>query len=291
MLKTLLLIALLLSTADALGQSASGNLSVTVTPSGKGACPGGDSGFVPSGYSCYTAATDEFNGTSLDLSKWQMPGLGGNVGGGNHCSVDVSPPCTFDPANTTVGNGVVSMTANLQGDGNVHHGGFSSRSDHAGPNAPYYIELRVKEAAPFPQQGYMSGGFWWFGQPCSSSELEIDAGPDSGKSSGGNILLAYNYFDWTCSFSYLGTSINDASTSLSLDQFHVYSIWVPGDSTVHYYVDGTQYAQLSVPADVNITGRQFLASQQAEYGGGINTSILPAVYQIDYYRVYCPGCR
>jgi hypothetical protein len=54
------------------------------------ACPGGDSGFVPAGYSCLQSETDEFNGSSIDSTKWGLSGTPTCAEGGGYLTLSMT---------------------------------------------------------------------------------------------------------------------------------------------------------------------------------------------------------
>jgi len=119
MINKLFLLSATLGAAVALGcisyaANPTANLTVKVTGvSAGGACPGGDSGFVPAGYTCVVSETDEFNGTSIDTSKWGLSG---------------TPTCSE-------GGGYLTLTMN-----NNSSCGVWSKFNL--PSAPAYIEWR-----------------------------------------------------------------------------------------------------------------------------------------------------
>jgi hypothetical protein len=278
MLKTLLLIALLLNAADALGQSASGNLSVTVTPPGSGACPGGVSGFVPSGYSCNTAMTDEFNGSSLDTSKWRNGLSGGQAGG---AGVNGYHFCS---------------SANVVGGGNLQIRAFVSAPDSCTggvvsanliPPAPVYVEWRAK-------MGGTAAGIdwpiWMLGDCVAGNFAEIDIVDNET----GNNNTNLGQFLWnSCSYSQLNNShTNHVSSFDTGAAFHVYGLWKAGDGTLKEYVDGTLVNQVNELGSVfDSQGQRINMEGGREEGCCINSAGLPQEMDIDYVRVYCPGCH
>ncbi len=60
------------------------------------------------------AVSDEFNGTSLDLDKWNNLGLNGNYYG----EWKGRAPSQFNPANVSVGDGFLTLTSKWEPDFN-----------------------------------------------------------------------------------------------------------------------------------------------------------------------------
>jgi hypothetical protein len=177
MIKTLLfLAALLLAPGLALGADPAANLSVQVVPpsSGGGQCPGGDSGFVPAGYKCVLGSTDEFNGSSVDTSKWDISGTPGGQGPGTGLFAS--------PANGYV---VASVQPCCGGLPNGFNGSTSMGmgSKFPIPDAPMYLEFRRQVV---PLSGYSLMQFWTtncgsrFATNCNGEETDIDMGPFNG---------------------------------------------------------------------------------------------------------------
>ena len=106
-------------TAFSYGADVSSNLSVNVVPpEATGGC-GTPSPYVPAGYTCKTAASDEFNGTTLDSTKWK------------------------DLANTSlryVSGGVLHMQYAPDGS----NGGIMGTGNNGSGDAPFYLETRTR---------------------------------------------------------------------------------------------------------------------------------------------------
>ncbi len=187
MIRTLLfLAALLLAPGIALAADPTANLSVQVVPpsSGGGQCPGGDSGFVPAGYKCVLGSTDEFNGSSVDTSKWLVSGTSG-TGGPPGSGPGPGSGVYMNPANGYLVEAVQSCCGGLP---NGFNGSTSGglRSLFPLPDAPMYVEFRRQVV---PLAGYSLMQFWanncrgQFSGDCNGEETDIDMGPFNGKRS------------------------------------------------------------------------------------------------------------
>jgi len=282
MLKTLLIIALLLSAEDAFGQSASGNLSVTVTPSGSptgsGACPGGNSGFVPAGYTCNTTLTDEFNGSSLDTSKW-------TVGWQGSCD----PNCVFPPTNPVVSGGNLQLTSITNSAANsTQPGGVYSKSTF--PPAPSYWEVRV--AIP-PDVSYQAD---WMMDLVGVPHIEIDMQETQFNNQCANL------HDWTAG--YTGDLTSSGQPSISGNGCHGNSNWTDGNFHTYgmhrhvsggtvvldFYMDG----QLTTTITPSGTNANLFATSTAAMVLQVNSKLVANradTALVDYVRVYCPGCQ
>jgi hypothetical protein len=137
---------------------------------GGGGCTGGDSPYVPAGYHCVPGSSDEFNGASVDTSKWIISGSPGGQGSGTGI---VSDPT----------DGFVSeVMAQVSSDPNVDFNGSTSMgmvSKFPIPDAPMYLEFRrrVNSIAVLMQ-------FWTNNcspdNDCVGEETDIDLGPFNG---------------------------------------------------------------------------------------------------------------
>jgi len=99
--------------------------SLTVTGGGGGggggtACTSSDSGFVPAGYNCVVGVGDEFNGSTLNTSKWILSG----------CTDDYTMEGTY-----------VALHMRYPGCFNNYTGGSITGTFNL-PDAPSYIEWR-----------------------------------------------------------------------------------------------------------------------------------------------------
>lgn len=140
MLKTLLL--LLSVAACTLGQTASGNRSVAVTPSGPATPPGS----APFGLSLDTSMSDEFNGSSIDTSKWTKGWQG-----------SASCPCDFSNMAVSVSGGNLRLVNHLSGGVERPAGIYGNSNVLVMPPQPSYWEVR----AIMPTGGNNTGSSVW----------------------------------------------------------------------------------------------------------------------------------
>jgi len=95
------------------------SITVTVFPAVGAACGGQPPAVNLPGYTCFSAASDEFDGDSLNLSKWTIRG---------------------DSARDIVSGGTLQISLGMDG-GSPSGGGMTGNIGL--PNAPAYIELKL----------------------------------------------------------------------------------------------------------------------------------------------------
>ncbi len=142
-------------------------------PPGGGACAGGDSGFVPAGYKCVESSTDEFNGTSIDTSKWQLTGGDGTGQNGT---------------GQYEANGVVHCDMSKAADGGNSSCGMHSLFPI--PDAPMYLEFRRRLVETALYQFWINTCFNV--SSCTGEETDVDMGYQEG----GQTFLGSSLFTW-----------------------------------------------------------------------------------------------
>lgn len=248
--------------------------------------------------------SDEFNGDSLDTTKWScMTGVQdhyGNSTGPTYWGNNEEQYYTEDAA--TVENGSLVITATRE---EMPNGcGYSSARISTRDNfyTTYgYIEARIKT----PSENGMWPAFWMLPQPSSSSSTQNKYG---GWATNGEIDIMeakgrlQNVVDTTLHFSqrgvhaYRGTSYTLSSDT---DEWHTYAIeWT--ESSITWYIDdayvyslnNTDWNYISGDTDAAPFDQPFYILLNLAVGGTYDNYVSPdgdfvsASMYVDYVRVY-----
>jgi beta-glucanase (GH16 family) len=227
---------------------------------------------------------DEFDGTSLDSSKWYTcyPWQG------TICDNTNTKNMWYTPQNVYVSNGVCRLTALKQTYNNrPYTSGMISSRNPAGTivNGDFqygFMEARVKVPANGPG---LWPAFWTVG--VNDWPPELDIFEINGTYNYAPINLAYGWgsngnVTWTPIQYYRPTD------STFYNNYHVYAAdWEPG--VINWYIDGIRV--LSFSSSKVTTQRMFLLLTLQLGGGGSAipapaNSELPAYMDIDYVRVW-----
>jgi beta-glucanase (GH16 family) len=236
---------------------------------------------------------DEFNGTSLDTSKWMHDiGTGsqnGLYGWGN------SELQYYQPQNTVLNSGYAKIIANIEPNGiidswnNTMYYSSSRISTREKFDFRYgKVEARIKtvDGEGFWPAFWMlpSGGSW----PCDG---EIDIMEQWGSDGPSNTTTGAAHAG-TCpgGSTYQSSSYNISSGSYA-DNFHIYSIqWQPG--LITWYVDNIQFLQVTPSSYPNIiwpfnSNNWYLMFNLAITSSGPNSNtVFPSQIEIDWVRIY-----
>lgn len=236
---------------------------------------------------------DEFNGKSLDTTKWVSCFRWGTDSG---CDSTTTPQSWYLPSNIAVSNGTLKLKAQRQPltkngktypytSAMITTGSLDDTGAHAKFLFTYgYMEIRAK----VPKGQGLWPAFWTL--PTVNGLAEIDV---SEILSGASLTtytnsMTYHYADVT---SHTDRSSGAAWTSpvdLSSD-FHIYAAdWEPDG--IHWYVDGIE-RRAAFTDRKNITAKQMYLLIQLEVGGTWPGSPnaktpFPSVYEIDYVKVW-----
>ena len=238
---------------------------------------------------CELVWADEFDGTTLDLTKWEhQTGNGCSIG---LCGWGNNELQNYTPANTTVANGELTITARQESNGSY----TSSRIRSLGRGDFTYgrFEMRAK----LPEGQGMWPAFWMlssnpslYGVWAASGEIDImESLGNEPERIYGTIHYGGSFPDNT--FSGEETFLPPGTES----DFHEYAVeWQPGE--IRWYLDGQLYATRTswwstggpFPAPFNIDFHLLL---NLAIGGNFpgdpdGTTVFPQEYVIDYVRVY-----
>lgn len=233
---------------------------------------------------------DEFNGTTVDLTKWEMQN-------GDGCSYGIcgwgnSELQSYQSANATVANGLLTITAKKQRVGSKAYTSARMRTLNLGGQWTHgRFEARMKT----PKGSGMWPAFWML--PANTTV----AWPTSGEVDIQESTGQKNMFDWgtihygssTANHQFLSTQIYKQPDSWA-DAFHVYSV-VWSTNKISWYIDDVLYAS-KTPSDMaNASDWTFENYQYylilnlavgGTLGGTVDDTALPQTLQVDYVRVY-----
>ena len=241
--------------------------------------------------------SDEFDGTSLDLSKWTI-NVDGKGGGNGELQY-----YTDRPENVRVEMGNLVLTAkkeNFTGPDNKKKQYTSGKLDTKGHADWKYgrMEARIK----MPKGQGLWPAFWMmpsegkYGGWAKSGEIDI------AEVIGQRPNLVYgtlHYHDGWPHNQHTGDKFQLPSGDLS-DDFHIYAVeWEEG--AIRWYLDGslfetqTKWDTVSAPFPAPFDQKFFIilnfAVGGAWPGKPNNTTVLPQQMLIDYVRVYQPAAK
>lgn len=235
----------------------------------------------PAGYEL--VFDDEFNGTSVNTTTWNLEGVwGGPVSSTN-------PNFTYSASNVTEGNGLLTITALKSG--TSWTGGIISTTNISSPFTFQYgfVECRAQLS---PGQGFWPA-IWCIGSPTADGLLpnapDVDNEFDIMEFLGGNVTDVYQTYHWEKSLAVASeqeqTVVYNANWT---SEFHIFQmLWQPGRIT--FYIDGVETASStkSVPSNPMYLIINFDVGGVNDWGGAPNsTTPFPAYLNVDYIRVY-----
>lgn len=220
--------------------------------------------------------SDEFNGTSVDGTKWNIDN--GNPGVNNEKEY-------YQSANATVGGGFLTITARNQSVGGQPYTSAKLNSQNKMNVKFGRVEARIKLPA---FQGSWPA-FWMLG-----SNINQVSWPQCGEidimeqvNTSGTILGTIHWNGGNGHVQY------GNSTTTTPTDYHIYAVeW--DSSTIKWYVDNTLYGTANIANGINNTGAfqlPFYMILNLAVGGDlpgntINNGALPASMSVDYVRVY-----
>jgi beta-glucanase (GH16 family) len=219
--------------------------------------------------------SDEFNGTTIDTSKWNMEQ--GNLNVNNEKEY-------YQAANATVANGNLVITAKKETVGGFPY--TSARMNTQGKVTAQYgrIEARIKlllGAGLWPAFWMLGANITTVSWPaCGEMDIMEHINADS---------VIYGTMHWNSN----GHVSYGLTTTTSPSAYHIYAIeW--DNNSIRWYVDNNLYVTGNIAGNINNTGAFqlpfFIILNLAVAGDfpgqTVDESNLPASMYIDYVRVY-----
>jgi len=220
--------------------------------------------------------SDEFNGTSIDTTKWTFETGNPNVNNEREY---------YQAANATETNGNLVITAKKETVGNFLY--TSARMNTLNKVSAQYgrIEARIK----LPLGQGLWPAFWMMG-----TNITAVSWPQCGEMDIMEHINANNTIYGTMHWNVNGPVQYGLTTTVTnLDDYHIYAIDWDANS-IRWYVDNTLYCTGNILNSVNNTGAfhlPFFILLNMAVGGDfpgqtIDESKLPASMYVDYVRVY-----
>lgn len=235
---------------------------------------------------------DEFNGSAVDASKWQLQtGDGCSYG---ICGWGNSELQSYQTANAAVSNGLLTITAKKQRVGSKAYTSARLRTLNM-PAGGQWRHGRFEARMKTPKGSGMWPAFWML--PANTTVAWPASGEiDIQESTGQKHMFALgtiHYGSSNANHQFLSSTIYKQPDSWA-DAFHVYSVvWSP--YKISWYIDDLLYAT-KVPTDM-ANQADWTFENYAYYmilnlavggnlGGTVDDAALPQTLQVDYVRVY-----
>ncbi len=233
--------------------------------------------------------SDEFNGNSLDTSKWNYEiGTGSNGWGNAELQY-----YTNRPENTSVYDGVLHINARRE-----DYNGSQYTSARIQTHGKFdFTYGRVEARLRIPKGNAFWPAFWLLG-----SNYTTSAWPSCGEI---DVMEHVNYDDTTNGHLHWGADANvgnsgyhadygNASYVNNITDWHVYSIeWT--SQYIKWFVDGAEYQTVDTTGwDMEEFHHDYFIILNFAVGGywpqwNVNEAELPASFDVDYVRVYQLG--
>lgn len=220
--------------------------------------------------------SDEFNGTSIDNTVWNMETGSLNVNNEDEY---------YQTANATVANGNLVITAKREQVGNFPY--TSARMNTLNKVSAQYgrIEARIK----LPVGLGLWPAFWMMGTNLPSVSWPTCGEIDIMEHVNANNTI-YGTMHWNS-----GGHVQYGKTTdiVNPGDYHIYAVdW--DKNSIRWYVDNTLYVTADISNGINNTGAfqlPFFIILNLAVGGdfpgqNIDTSVFPASMYVDYVRVY-----
>ncbi|ATQ78679.1 glycoside hydrolase [Massilia violaceinigra] len=227
------------------------------------------------------AWADEFNGTSLDTSKWNIE-VNGNGGGNNELQY-----YTARPENIRVSGGELVIEARKE----AYMGKQYTSGRITTQNKASWQYGRMEARMKIPTGKGTWPAFWMLGNSISSvgwpasGEIDIMEHVNSEAVTHGTI----HWSDHNNAYANYG----GPSGNVDFSQFHVYAVeW--DASVIRWYVDGNKFHEVNIAGGINGTSEfhapYFLLFNLAVGGNWPGSpdgsTVFPNRMQVDYVRVY-----
>ncbi len=227
---------------------------------------------APSGQKWSLRWGDEFNGSSVDTSKWKI----------NNLTRPEDPNKTwYIPQNVSELNGTLKLQVKKQSyNGASYTGGMLELTGNYRRNLYGYYEARIK-------YNFVGPGFWGNFWMCGVDRWPPEIDNEIVTHHSGAVYLANHYRDSAG----VHKSTNQYA-SMNYNQWHTYGVlWLPG-KPVQFYVDGKLSFTASSPTENPPNIDMYVSLRAGAYNsaswGGIpnSTTKYPGMAEYDYVHVY-----
>jgi len=232
---------------------------------------------------------DEFNGSALDLAKWEvMVGDGCSYG---LCGWGNNELQSYQAANAKVAGGLLTITAKKERIGSKNYTSARLRTLNLGGQWTHgRFEARIKTVTG---RGLWPA-FWML--PATSVTWPASGEIDIQESTGQRAMFNYgtiHYGPSNSAHQQLSTPVYTQPGTLA-DDFHVYAVeWTP--NKISWFIDNVLYAtrtpaDMANPADWTFENYAYYLilnlAVGGNLGGTVDAAALPQSLQVDYVRVY-----
>ncbi len=236
--------------------------------------------------------SDEFNGTSLDQTKWSNETTNNNGWGNNELEY-----YTDRAQNCSVQNGYLTITALKES-----YSGFNYTSARIKTQGKFSFQYgKVEARIKLPYGKGIWPAFWMLGDnitsvgwpSCGETDImEMIGGTGTGGT--GTTLsdaTVYGTLHWNQNGHAQAGGKYSLSSGKFADGFHLFgAIWTP--QKIEFYVDSTIYYQIDItPTALNAFRNKFFIILNLAVGGNWpgypdTSTVFPQTMQVDYVRVY-----
>jgi beta-glucanase (GH16 family) len=232
-----------------------------------------------------TRLSDEFNGSTLDATRWHINDATGTDSLGRK-------PALFLPQNASVDNGQLNITFRKQTlpEKYVRLGykDYSSAMVRTRERGLYgYYETRAK-----PMNSAGSSAFWLAWTGLADNATEIDIFEIGGKTKNAAFDRMYNMNAHVWATPHSNEHLSEGSTWVApwrlADSFHVYGLdWQP--DRLRWYVDGVPVREAKNTHWFFAMQIVFDSEAMWDWFGVVDDADLPSTFLIDYVRVWRRG--
>lgn len=253
--------------------------------------PGYESPTSYDGYTFVPELSDDFSGTSLDVSKWTYETGTGCQYSSNLCGWGNNELQYYKPQNISVSDGRLTITAKKNDAGRSY---TSARIKSEGKMSVQYGRIDIRAKMPFGQGIWPA--LWLLGESSESwpAKGEIDIMEMIGGSQSGRDDTTHGTIHWDAGgyHSYYGGS-ETLDSGILADEYHVYSIvWTP--TYIAWYLDdaSSPFHVASISAANQSEFRApFYFIMNIAVGGNWpgypdDSTIFPQEMVVDYIRVF-----
>ncbi|MCR4651125.1 MAG: RICIN domain-containing protein [Lachnospiraceae bacterium] len=225
--------------------------------------------------------SDEFNGSSLDTSKWTCE-IGNGSGGWGNNELEYY---TNRSENVSVRDGYLHITAR-----NENYNGYNYTSARLKTQDKFYFTYgHIEARVALPSGSGIWPAFWMLGQNIGSVGW-----PACGETDIIEAINAENKVYGTCHWDSNGhAEYGNSSGNFDITQFHTYTCdW--DSQYIRMYVDGNKYHEISIANSTGSTEEfhkpSFFLLNVAVGGNwpgfNVDNSRFPQEMKVDYIRVY-----